>query len=126
VDAYMIGFRVIHISSAILWAGSAVFFVAFVAPTVEVLGPEGGRFMNILVRQRRGATFFQVVSTLTVIAGGFLYWRDSGGLDLDWIQTGVGIGFTVGAIAGLVAWFLVFLVLAPTTYRLIARASGSP
>ncbi len=75
--------------------------------------------------------FFVVVSTTTVIAGGFLYWRDSGGLDTDWMQTGFGAGLTIGAVAGLFSWFLVLLVLAPTSYRLAAlgdemTAAGEP
>ena len=131
MDGYMIAFRIIHISSAILWAGSAVFYTAFVGPTVETLGPEAGRFFNHLVRQRKAVIFFLVVSTLTVVAGGFLYWRVSGKLDVDWIQTGVGTGFTVGAIAGLISWLLVVGVLAPTSYRLTAlgqqlSAAGGP
>lgn len=127
----MIVFRIIHITSAILWAGSAVFFTAFVGPTVETLGPEAGRFFNHLVRQRKAVAFFLAVSTLTVVAGGFLYWRVSGRLDINWIQTGVGTGFTVGAIAGLISWLLVVGVLAPTSYRLTAlrqqlSAAGGP
>ena len=133
MDAYMIAFRIIHIASAILWAGSAVFFAAFIGPTIEqVLGREGGRFFQHLVRRRKAAVFFVVSSTLTVVAGGFLYWRDSRGLDLDWMRSGFGTGLTVGAVAGLVSWLLVLLVLAPTSYRLtalgdrIASAGGQP
>jgi hypothetical protein len=128
----MILFRIIHIASAILWAGSAVFYTAFVGPTVETLGPDAGRFFSHLVRQRKAVIFFLVVSTLTVVAGGFLYWRDSRGLDIDWIQTGFGTGITVGAVAGLISWLIVVLVLAPTSYRLtalgerIAAGSGPP
>lgn len=128
----MIVFRIIHIASAILWAGSALYYVAFVAPTVEnTLGPDAGRFFNYLVRQRKAVIYFVTVSTLTVVAGTFLYWRDSGGLNLEWIQTGPGLGFTVGGIAGIVSWLLVLLVLAPTSYRLVGlgtriAASGGP
>ncbi len=119
MDAYMITFRIIHIVSAILWVGSGVFFVAFVGPTLQAFGPEGGKFFAHLVRQRKAVVWFVTVSTLTVVAGGFLYWRDSGGLDLDWIQTGFGIGLTVGAVAGITAWLLVLLVLTPTVNRLL-------
>ena len=133
MDAYMIAFRIIHIAGAILWAGSAVFYAAIVGPTVEAAyGAEAGKFFVHLVRQRRGVIFFLVVSTLTVVAGGFLYWRDSGGLDIDWMQSGFGTGLTVGGLAGLVSWLLVVLVLAPTSYRLtalgerVAAAGGPP
>ena len=128
----MITFRIIHIVSAILWVGSGVFFVAFVGPTLQAFGPEGGKFFAHLVRQRKATIWFVAVSTLTVVAGGFLYWRDSGGLQLRWIQTGIGTGFTVGAVAGMIAWLLVLLVLTPTVHRLvglggqIAAAGGPP
>jgi hypothetical protein len=93
--------------------------VAFVGPTLQAFGPEGGKFFAHLVRQRKAVVWFVTVSTLTVVAGGFLYWRTSGGLDINWMQTGIGIGFTVGAIAGITAWLLVLLVLTPTVKRLV-------
>lgn len=133
MDAYMLVFRIIHIASAILWAGAAVFYAAFVAPTVEAaLGPDAGKFFGHLVRRQKAVVFFVVSSTLTVVAGGFLYWRDSGGLDLDWMQSGFGTGLTVGAVAGLISWLMVVTVLAPTSYRItalgerIAAAGGPP
>jgi hypothetical protein len=47
------------------------------------------------------------------------------------MQTGFGTGLTVGAVAGLISWLLVLLVLAPTSYRLTAlgeriAAHGGP
>lgn len=133
MDAYMLVFRIIHIASAILWAGAAIFFVAFVGPTVEaVLGPDAGKFFGHFVRRQRAVVFFVVSSTLTVVAGGFLYWRDSRGLDIEWMQTGFGTGLTVGAVAGLISWLMVVTVLAPTSYRItalgqrIAAAGGPP
>ncbi len=121
MDAYMLVFRIVHIASAILWAGAAVFYAAFVGPTVEAaLGPDAGKFFGHLVRRQKAVVFFVVSSTLTVVAGGFLYWRDSGGLDLDWMQSGFGTGLTVGAVAGLISWLIVLLVLVPTSYRLTA------
>jgi hypothetical protein len=118
----MIAFRIVHITSAILWFGAALFYAAFIGPTVAAMGPDGGRFFIHVVRRRRAVIFFLVVSTLTVVAGGFLYWRASGGLDIDWMRTGFGTGLTVGAITGLFSWFLVLTVLAPTSYRLTALA----
>lgn len=132
MDEYMIVFRIVHIASAILWAGAAVFYWAFVGPTVEgSLGADAGKFFTYLVRRQKAVIFFVTASTLTVIAGGFLYWRDSRGLDVEWMQTGFGTGLTVGAIAGLISWLLVLTVLAPTSYRITAlaqriAASGGP
>jgi hypothetical protein len=131
MDAYMVVFRIIHIVSAILWAGAAVYFAGFVGPTFEAFRPESGKYFNYLVGRRKAVIFFLTVSTLTVVAGGFLYWRDSGGLDSDWILSGFGTSFTVGGIAGLIAWLIVLLVLAPTSYRIMGlgsriAAAGTP
>ncbi len=122
----MIVFRIIHIVSAILWAGAAVYFAGFVGPTFAAFRPESGKYFSYLVGRRKAVIFFLTVSTLTVVAGGFLYWRDSGGLDSDWILTGFGTGLTVGGIAGLIAWLMVLLVLAPTSYRTWDLDRGSP
>jgi uncharacterized membrane protein len=129
----MITFRIIHIVSAILWFGAATFYSGFVGPSLASIGPQAANtFYNHLVRQRRAVLFFRTVSTLTVVAGGFLYWRDSSGLKLDWITSSAGIGFTVGAIFGIASWLLVLGIIAPTAMRLarfgeqVAAAGGPP
>ncbi len=133
MDAYMIVFRIIPIVSAILWFGAGMFYSFFVGPSLASIDPQAANtFYNYLVRRRRAVAFFLTVSTLTVVAGGFLYWRDSSGLDIDWITTSVGVGFTVGAIFGIVSWLLVLTIIAPTALRLaglgerIAEAGGPP
>ncbi len=132
VDPYMLVFRIIHITSAALWYGAALYYSGFTGPTLMAAGPDAGKLFSHLIRERRAVIFFLTVSTLTVVAGAFLYWRDSGGLDPGWMQTGFGTGLTVGAVFGLVSWLIVVLVLAPTSYRLvglsdrIASGEGPP
>jgi hypothetical protein len=55
-----------------------------------------------------------VTSLLTVLAGGALYWIISGGLTLAWVATGPGLGFTIGSVAALAAFFLGALGIGPT------------
>ncbi len=50
MDAYMILFRIIHIASAALWFGAAVFYSAFIGPHLGAIGPQGPRFFSVLVR----------------------------------------------------------------------------
>ncbi len=57
--------------------------------------------------------------------------RDSGGLQVDWMESGPGVGFTVGALAGISAWLLGMIVVGPVVKRLGAigdeiRAAGGP
>ena len=71
-------------------------------------------------------------SLLTVLAGGILYWYSSGGFNAAWIASGPGIGFTVGSLTALVAFFVGGLVIGPTSAKMgalgqqIGASGGSP
>jgi uncharacterized membrane protein len=104
MDVLVIVLRIVHIVSAVVWVGGAAVFFFYVEPMVHALGADGEKVMNDLVVRRKLPIYFMVASTLTVLGGGLLYWRDSNGLQLSWISTPTGLGFTVGAIAALIAW----------------------
>jgi hypothetical protein len=94
--------RLIHIFAGVFWAGSVFALSRFIEPAAAATAPESNKFM-----QRLTSGGFTVALTaagpLTVLAGLLLYWNDSGGLQNGWITTPTGLGFTVGAIGGLVA-----------------------
>ena len=104
MDWLVIGLRIVHIGAAVFWAGSAFFFFLFVEPTARALGPDAGKFMHHVVAQRRIVSRVVGASTLTVLAGALLYWRDSAGLTASWITSPAGLAFTLGGLTGLVAW----------------------
>ena len=85
----------------------------FIEPTAHAAGQEGSRFM-----QRLGASRFTPMMTLAaplnVLAGLLLYYNDSAGFRIEWILSPTGIGFTIGALAGLVAFVIGFFVSRPT------------
>ena len=72
MDAVLIVLRFLHIVGGVLWAGSAIFYVLFVEPGVKALGPAGPKFMQELIQARKYPLFMNVVSILTVLAGGAL------------------------------------------------------
>jgi uncharacterized membrane protein len=126
----MIILRLIHILSGIFWVGTAFFFVLFFEPTIKAAGSAGGTVMGRLTLTR-----FPIVmalsSILTVAAGFFLYLRDSGGFQINWISTPSGITITIGSLAGILAFLLGLIVEMPTTARIAAlqkeiQASGNP
>jgi uncharacterized membrane protein len=125
-------FRLVHILAGIFWAGSAVFLAAFVEPAVHSLGPDGGRFMQVLMRQRRLPLYLTIASVLTIASGVPLYWRDSGHLRWAWIQSGPGLAYSLGAILAIVDAFIGPLVNSPTAARVgvvaqrIQTAGGPP
>lgn len=105
MDLGMIVLRIVHIGSGVLWVGGAILVAGFVEPTATELGSDAQKFMGSLTR-RRLPEYFLIVSTLTVLAGALLYWRDSSGLDATWIQSPTGLGLTLGAIGALAAYVL--------------------
>jgi uncharacterized membrane protein len=102
--------RLIHIFSGVFWAGGAFVLARFIQPAAAATQPESNKFMQ----QMMGAGGYVVVQTiagpLTVVAGLILYWIDSGGLQISWIATPTGLGFTVGAIAALIALYVGLVV----------------
>lgn len=132
MNTYMILLRTIHIVAGALWVGSAVFYLLFVEPTVKVLGPAGPKFMQDLIDRRRYPLFMNAVSALTVLAGLLLYWNTSGGLNMGWVRTGPGTGFTLGSLVALVVYAIGFFMLRPRAERMralgqeIGRAGGPP
>jgi len=96
--------RLLHIISGAFWVGAVITMVVFIEPTAEALGGEGERFLAHLAIQRRLILVMYIAATITAVAGGLLYWIDSGGLQASWITTHFGLGFTVGALAGIAAF----------------------
>lgn len=103
MDWYMLVLRLVHIPSGVLWVRGSLAFLWFVGPAVGAAGPEGGKVMRELVLRTRWVLVVSLAAGLTTLSGLLMYWRDSGGLRVEWIQTGMGLMLTIGGLAGLVA-----------------------
>ncbi|HYT81400.1 MAG TPA: hypothetical protein VEQ37_19550 [Actinomycetota bacterium] len=73
----------------------------------------------------------QALDTMTVIAGGFMYWHDSDGFNTAFVKSRPGIGFTIGAIAAIIAWLDGSVLIGPTAVKFgrlgdEIAASGAP
>lgn len=107
--------RVVHIAGGMFWFGGALTFFLFVAPSLEALQPPARKaFIDQFVGRRRFGDVILVVATLNILAGALLYWRLSGGLNEFWLRSPSGIGFTVGGVAGIVAWLVAAVAIRPT------------
>lgn len=109
--------RVIHIVLGAFWFGSVVFMSVFLVPTIKALGPAGGPVMGHLAQSRKLPQWLMTAGVLTILSGFFLYWRDSGGLQIIWIATPMGTTLTVGAICAIVAMVVGVSVNAPSAKR---------
>ena len=104
MDLYVIVLRILHIFATAFWFGAAATFVRFIVPSAAATRPESDKFVNHLLQQNRFLTAIIAAATVGILAGLLLYFRDSVGLQLTWITTPPGLAFTIGAIAGLLAY----------------------
>ena len=124
MNIILILLRIVHIGAGVFWVGAALVSVAFIAPAARASGPEGQKFVRTLMVDRRLTLAMYVASWLTIGAGALLYLRDSGGLQMSWITSGVGLGFTIGAFAALASLLLGLAVLGPTVRRMGALGAA--
>jgi len=131
MNLLMILLRLVHIGAGVFWGGAAVMIAAFVEPAVKAAGPDGGRFMQRLVKGQRLSLAMSLAALLTALSGLVLYWPVSGHLSSEWLVSGPGLTLTIGSVAGLAAFALGFAVNGPTARRIAAlgqemQAAGGP
>jgi uncharacterized membrane protein len=115
--------RLVHVLGGAFWFGAVFTNFVFVQPAVLGLGADGQRVMVHILRDRRFLDAVLTAALLTGIAGGILFWKDSGGLQASFVFGTSGLGFTVGGAAGFLALLTFVLVGYPTTRRLISVGS---
>jgi uncharacterized membrane protein len=119
MDFLLLLLRILHIGTGVIWVGAAFTFFLFVAPSANVLAPPNRKqFFDEIIARRRFPVAITILSTVTILAGAILYWRDSSGLNPAWITSPTGLGFTVGALAAIVSWLLGPLAIKPTIEKL--------
>jgi uncharacterized membrane protein len=128
---YLIVLRFVHVVASVCWAGGAFFIFLFVEPTAKALAPSGMEFFQHMIVKRRASIFMVISSTLTVLSGALLLWRDASGQWLTWMKTGPGLGFTLGSLAGFVVYFIGMFGVNPRAKRIAAlsadiQSSGGP
>lgn len=101
-QAIMVGLRFVHIVSGVFWAGAVFLMVGFIFPAVRASGPQAGRFMEE-VAKRRLPVFMNIAGGLTMLSGLIMYVGAIAMTDGAWLDTRPGIGFTVGAVATIIA-----------------------
>jgi len=105
-----------------------MFNTFFLSPTVASTGEAGQKVMGHLVAKARLTARVTLSSYLTVLSGAALYWIDSQGFTSAWQTSGPGIGFGLGAVAGLIGFGLGQIVGKNATLiaRLAAQVQGQP
>ena len=103
---FILLFRLMHIIGGGLWFGVAVFYLFFIHPSVQSIGPASAQFTQTLNNRKKYPLFMSIITTATIFSGIALYWISSGGFNFGWIQSDPGIGYSLGALAGISAFFI--------------------
>jgi uncharacterized membrane protein len=114
-SAYMVVFRLVHILAGIFWVGAVAIFALFVAPAAAEVGPAAGPLIANLIGKRRVVRFIAGSGALTIVAGGFVYWRDwdaYGSLG-NLLDTTFGLVMTIGAVFALAAFAIGVSIVLP-------------
>jgi uncharacterized membrane protein len=130
--SYLLLLRIVHISCAVFWAGTVLFFAFYLFPAVIRSGPEGGKIMQAVTGTRQLPLVLTVLGTLTAITGLLLMWELSYGFTPSWFTTKYGLSLTVGSIAAIVTLLQGFLINKPGVERMqaigktVAQRGGPP
>jgi uncharacterized membrane protein len=119
MNVVMIVLRVIHIGLGAFWAGAMLFVVMFLEPSVREAGPDGAKVMQGIMR-RRYLNWMPVFAGLTILSGLALLHRASVGFNGLWIASPIGMGYTSGGVAAIVAFIIGVFVMR----RSVLKAAG--
>lgn len=102
--------RFLHIIAGVIWGGGAILMNLVIGPAIGATGDIGRQFAGHLM----GKTAFSKVmlgsGLTTVLAGTYLYGVNSNWFSSGWMMSGQGIGFGIGAVAGIAALVFGFMI----------------
>jgi hypothetical protein len=129
MDATLIAFRLVHVLSGVFWVGAMVFLAAFLVPSVNDVGPDGGKVIAALSK-RRFMNIMPVIAGLTILSGLWLYWRASTGFSTDYMKSGPGHAYALGALCAITAFIIGMTVTRPAMLKALqlgqAAATAEP
>lgn len=120
MDLGLIALRLAHVVAGAAWVGGAFVMILLVTRTAKMRGADGDAFITTLLTEGKAARYFEIAAITTVLAGGLLYFRASGGFQIAWITSPSGIGFTIGATAAIVSLVWGGLIVGPAGKRAAA------
>jgi hypothetical protein len=95
--------RLVHILGGMFWFGSVLMMYYFVTPTVAATGDAGQQVMKFLGGRSGLSKAILVAAVSSALAGTWLYWLNSSGLQSAWMTSYSGLAFGLGGIFGAIA-----------------------
>lgn len=117
MDWLVISLRVVHVLGGVMWAGAAIFMALWFEPSVREAGPAGAPVMAGLEKHRY-FIIMPIIAVLTLLSGGALFWKSSAHLNPAWMGSPVGIAYSLGGTAAVIAWIIGMAIMRPTSLKL--------
>lgn len=120
--------RFLHIVAGIVWAGGAILMNLVIGPAIAATGDAGRQFAGHLITRTPFAKIMLGSGLVTVLAGSYLYGVNSNWFSSKWMMSGAGIGFGIGAAAGIMALIFGFMInrISGALAALGAQIQGKP
>jgi uncharacterized membrane protein len=129
---YLVLLRILHIVSAVFWAGTILFFALYLFPAVVRSGPDGGKIMQAVTGTRKLPTVLTIMGLTTIISGLLLIWELSEGFTSSFFNSKYGIALSVGGTTAIIALLQGFLINKPGVEQMqaigktVAMRGGPP
>ena len=95
--------RLVHVVAGAFWVGALYTFFLLVQPTAMAIGPGGQPFMYHLLHAKRFSVILLASAITTVLAGIWLLWITSNGLELRILFDPSRVGYTIGGVAAILS-----------------------
>ena len=125
MSALLTVLRLIHILCGVYWAGTVFFFVTFLEPTIQSLGPDGGKVMLKMI-ERGYMKLMPIIAILTVLSGVWMLWILSNGFSSSYMGSPIGMSLSTGGLFAIVAIVVGITVMRPAGERIFAIAKQLP
>lgn len=114
-DPLLAVLRAIHVLGAVIWAGGTIVLAAFHEYVIDPGDPE--RTIQRMAEYDRMSNMVGASGIVGILAGLWLYWIVSGGLNPNWVTSRYGLTITIGAVAALAGFAVAVPMVAMTNER---------
>lgn len=124
----MIVLRVVHIATAVFWAGTLMFVASFLEPVVRTAGPAAAPVMQGLA-QRGYFTKLPIIALIAILSGFALLAIDMRAGGAVFARSPQGMSLSIGGLVAVIAFLIGVFVMRPATLRmgaLGAEAAKAP
>jgi len=109
--------RILHVLGGVIWVGSMFFVAMFLMPSMVEAGPDAGKVMAGLNR-RKFMIVVPVIAIVTMLSGLWLLWRVSMGFSAEYMSSGPGRTYSLGATFAILAFIIGVTITRPSMMKM--------